>query len=28
VGEIYLLSDGVWRRRAPGQGAPVPAYCR
>ena len=28
VGETYLLSDGVWRRRAPGQGAPVPAYCR
>jgi len=28
VGEIYLLSDGVWRRRAPGQGAPIPDYCR
>ena len=27
VGEVYLLSDGVWRRRRPGQGAPVPAYC-
>ncbi|HEX6660401.1 MAG TPA: YdbL family protein [Sphingomicrobium sp.] len=28
VGQSYLLSDGVWRRREPGQGAPVPAYCR
>ncbi len=28
VGQSYLLSDGVWRRRGPGQGAPVPAYCR
>ena len=28
VGQVYLLSDGVWRRRAAGQGAPVPAYCR
>ena len=28
VGETYLLSDGVWRRRGPGQGAPVPPYCR
>jgi len=27
VGEVYLLSDGVWRRRGPSQGAPVPAYC-
>jgi uncharacterized protein YdbL (DUF1318 family) len=28
VGEVYMLQDGVWRRRAPGQGAPVPDYCR
>lgn len=28
VGEAYLLGDNVWRRRAPGQTLPVPAYCR
>ena len=28
VGEVYMLGDGVWRRRAPGQSAPVPDYCR
>jgi uncharacterized protein YdbL (DUF1318 family) len=28
VGEVYLLGDGVWRRRAAGQGTPVPDYCR
>lgn len=28
VGEAYILLDGVWRRRASGQGAPVPDYCR
>ena len=28
VGEIYMLNDGVWRRRAAGQPPPVPAYCR
>jgi uncharacterized protein YdbL (DUF1318 family) len=28
VGEVYMLQDGVWRRRAAGQGAPVPDYCR
>jgi len=28
VGEKYMLSDGAWRTRAAGQGAPVPAYCR
>ena len=28
VGEAYMLSDGVWRRRGAGQGAPVPDYCR
>lgn len=27
VGEPYLLSDGVWRRRLAGQAAPVPDYC-
>jgi hypothetical protein len=28
VGEAYMLGDGGWRRRAAGQGAPVPDYCR
>ena len=28
VGEAYMLGDGVWRRRAAGQGAPQPDYCR
>jgi uncharacterized protein YdbL (DUF1318 family) len=28
VGEAYMLADGVWRRRAGGQGAPIPDYCR
>ena len=28
VGEAYLLGDGRWRRRAAGQPAPVPDYCR
>ena len=28
VGGLYQLSDGVWRRRAPGQAVPLPAYCR
>lgn len=27
VGESYMLSDGVWRRRGAGQAVPVPAYC-
>jgi hypothetical protein len=27
VGESYMLSDGIWRSRAPGQPAPVPSYC-
>lgn len=27
-GEAYLLGDNVWRRRAPGQTLPIPAYCR
>lgn len=28
VGQAYMLSDGAWRRRAAGQPAPVPDYCR
>ena len=28
VGQSYMLNDGVWRRRAAGQPAPVPDYCR
>jgi uncharacterized protein YdbL (DUF1318 family) len=28
VGQAYMLSDGTWRRRAAGQAAPVPDYCR
>ena len=28
IGEAYLLNDSAWRRRAPGQAAPVPNYCR
>jgi uncharacterized protein YdbL (DUF1318 family) len=28
VGEAYMWADGVWRRRAAGQNAPVPSYCR
>ena len=28
VGAAYLLEDGAWRRRATGQPAPVPNYCR
>jgi uncharacterized protein len=27
VGEVYMLQDGVWRRRQPGQPAPHPDYC-
>jgi uncharacterized protein len=27
AGEVYMLSDGKWRRRAAGQPAPVPGYC-
>lgn len=27
VGEVYLLSEGQWRRRAAGEAAPRPAYC-
>lgn len=28
VGQRYMLSDGVWRTRKAGEGAPVPDYCR
>jgi len=28
IGEPYMLPDGAWRRRAPGQSLPVPDYCR
>ena len=27
VGESYLLQDGVWRRRAATDSAPIPDYC-
>jgi uncharacterized protein len=27
VGEAYLLADNRWRRRAAGEGVPVPTYC-
>jgi uncharacterized protein YdbL (DUF1318 family) len=27
VGESYMLNDGAWRQRAPGEAPPVPAYC-
>ncbi len=28
VGQAYMLADGQWRRRAPGQALPIPDYCR
>jgi uncharacterized protein YdbL (DUF1318 family) len=28
VGESYMLKDEVWRRRASGEAAPLPEYCR
>ena len=28
AGEAYMWADGVWRRRAAGQAAPLPSYCR
>lgn len=28
VGEAYLLADGAWRRRGPGQAVALPDYCR
>jgi uncharacterized protein YdbL (DUF1318 family) len=27
-GAAYMLQDGSWRHRSPGQPAPVPDYCR
>ena len=27
VGEVYLLQDGTWRRRQPGQRILQPSYC-
>ena len=27
VGEMYMLQDGVWRRRQPGQVIAQPSYC-
>lgn len=27
VGEAFMLGDGTWRRRMPGQPAPQPTYC-
>ena len=28
IGEAFMLNDGAWRRRAPGQAVPLPNYCR
>lgn len=28
IGEAYMLNDGSWRRRAAGEAAPRPSYCR
>ena len=28
VGQAYMLADRQWRRRLPGEVAPVPNYCR
>lgn len=27
AGESYMLQDGAWRRRSPGDPPPVPGYC-
>ena len=27
VGEVYMLQDGAWRRRASGETVPRPSYC-
>jgi uncharacterized protein YdbL (DUF1318 family) len=27
VGEVYMLSEGAWRRRGPGDSTPRPDYC-
>ena len=28
AGQAYMLTDGQWRRRLPGQRQPLPDYCR
>ena len=28
AGQVYMLADGRWRRRLPGQPMPIPDYCR
>ena len=28
AGEPYMLSDGAWRRRSPGEAIALPDYCR
>ena len=28
AGQAYMLPDGQWRQRLPGQPAPIPQYCR
>jgi uncharacterized protein YdbL (DUF1318 family) len=28
AGEAYMLRDGSWRRRGPGERLPLPDYCR
>jgi len=28
VGQMFMLGDGQWRRRMPGQAMPIPDYCR
>ena len=27
VGEVYMLADGVWRRRDAGEAVPLPQHC-
>ena len=27
VGEVYMLQDGIWRRRTQGESPPQPSYC-
>ncbi len=27
AGEVYMLTEGQWRRRGPGEAAPRPVYC-
>lgn len=27
TGEVYMLTEGQWRRRQPGEAAPRPEYC-